>query len=64
MAFRWCAHDVPTLNASFVIFEGIGTSIAKKPYILVIFRGGGGGSGSPVPPPPLDPCMWQQSKRE
>ena len=51
MAFRWCAHDVPTLNASFVIFEGIGTSIAKKPYILVIFRGGGGGLVLLSPPP-------------
>ena len=46
MAFRWRADDGPTLNGwlgSFVIFQGIWTSIAKKPYIFVIFRGGGGG---------------------
>ena len=32
---------------SFVIFQGIWTSIAKKPFIFVIFQGGGGD---------LDPC--------
>ena len=49
MAFRWRADDGPTVNADwcFVIFQGIHTSIAKKPYILVIFRWAG--SGSPVP---------------
>ena len=31
------------------------TSIAKEPYIFVIFQGGGGGFGPPVPP--LDPHM-------
>ena len=31
---------------SFMIFQGIRTSIAKKPYIFVIFQWGGGGSGS------------------
>ena len=36
---------------SFVIFQGIRTSIAKKPYIFVIFRG----FGPPVFP--LDPPM-------
>ena len=44
--------DSPRLNAglvSFVIFQGIRTSIAKKPYA------GQGGSGPPVPP--LDPPM-------
>ena len=30
------------------MFQGICTSIAKKPYIFVIFQGGGG-SGPPVP---------------
>ena len=30
----------------FLIFQGIGTSIAKKPYIFVIFQGG------PDPGPP------------
>ena len=41
-----------TLNAGLVL-QGIRTSIAKKPYIFVIFQGGGGVSGPPVPP--LDP---------
>ena len=40
---------------SFVIFQGIRTSISKKPYIFVIFRGGGGWGGGP--PPPLNPRM-------
>ena len=38
--FRWRADGGPTLNASLV-FQGIQTSIAKKPYIFVIFQGGG-----------------------
>ena len=33
-----------------MIFQGIRTSIAKKPYIFVIVQGGGGR-------PPLDPRM-------
>ena len=32
-----------------MIFKGIRTSIAKKPYILVIFQGGG--VRTPCPPP-------------
>ena len=31
----------------FVIFQGIGTSIAKKTYSFVIFRRGGGGGPEP-----------------
>ena len=42
--FKWCW----TLNGTFVIFQGIRTSIAKKPYTFVIFQGGG--SGPSVPP--------------
>ena len=38
-----------------MIFQGIQTSIAKKPFIFVIFRGGGGG-------PPLDPRMALSKK--
>ena len=34
-----------------MIFQGIWTSIAKKPYIFIIFQGGGGAH------PPLDPHM-------
>ena len=54
MAYRWRTDDGPTWNGlgSFVIFQGIPTSIAKEPYIFVIFQGG------PRPPvPPLDPHM-------
>ena len=55
MAFRWRADDGQTWNGldSFVIFQGIPTSIAKEPYIFVIFQGG----PDPLSPPPLDPHM-------
>ena len=46
MAFRWRADAAgPSLNARMitVIFQGIRTRIAEKPYIFVIFLGGGGG---------------------
>ena len=51
MVFRWQADDGPTLNAALVAsdFQGIRTSIAKKPYIFVIFQG--------VGPDPLSP-LW------
>ena len=39
------------LLGNFVFFQGILTSIAKKPYNFVIFQGG------PDPCPPLDPHM-------
>ena len=42
-----------TLNAAlvfFVIFQGIRTSIAKKPYIFEIFQGGGGVRRTLSPP--------------
>ena len=46
-----------------MIFQGIWTSIAKKPYIFVIFSGGGGGGGGPDPlSPPLDPPMASTMK--
>ena len=35
---------------SFVIFQGIRTSIAKKPYIFVIFQGGPDPLSSPLDP--------------
>ena len=35
-----------TICGSFVIFQGIRASIAKKPYSFVIFHGG----SSPLPP--------------
>ena len=40
--------------SSFVIFQGNRTSIARKPYIFVIFQGGGPGS---LPLTPLDPVI-------
>ena len=49
LACQWWPYIECSLG-SFVIFKGIQTSFAKKPYIFVIFQGGGG-SGSPVPPP-------------
>ena len=47
-----------------MIFQGIWTSIAKKPYIFVIFQGGGGaGAQGPDPvPPPLNMCMYHSNK--
>ena len=50
MAFHLRAFDGLTLNLARQIcdFQGIRTSIAKKPYILDIFQGGG-------PDPPLSP---------
>ena len=62
MAFRWRTDDSTTWNAglvqfcSFVIFQGISTSIAKEPYIFVIFQGG------PDPLPPPDPHMYVFAK--
>ena len=52
-AFRWRADDGPTFNAGLVVcdFKGILTSVAKEPYIFVIFKGGGG-------PDPLPPPLW------
>ena len=66
MAFRWCADDGPTLKVSLAGqlcgFQGIQTSIAKKPYIFVIFQGVGGG-GVRTPVPPLDLNMFTQIER-
>ena len=42
-------------HGSFVIFQGIWTSIPKKPYNLVIFQGWGCSPDSLFPN--LDPCM-------
>ena len=47
MTFRWRAIEF--WFRSFVIFKGIWTSIAKEPYILVIFQGG---SRPHIPPTP------------
>ena len=51
LAGRWWPNN-ECWNGSFVIFQRIRTSIAKKPYIFVIFQGRGS-----EPPPPLDPSM-------
>ena len=40
---------------SFVVLQGIQTSIDKRPYIFVIFQGGG---GVRTHYPPLDPHMF------
>ena len=62
MAFCWRANDGPTLNAGLVaaiFFQGIQTSIAKKPNNFEIFQGGWG----PDPlSPPLD--LHMQGKAE
>ena len=50
MAFRWRADDDLTMNAGLV---------AKKPYILLFFRGG---SGLPVTPLWIRPCTFKISK--
>ena len=53
MKLRWRADEGPTLNTSLAaMFQGIRTSIAKKPYSLAIFQGR---VLSPTSPP-LDPC--------
>ena len=54
----WRGDDGHTLNVglvqcSFMIFQGILTSIAKKPNIFCDFSGG----RCPDPCPPLDPPM-------
>ena len=41
MAFRWRADVGLTSNAGLV-FQGIRSSITKKPYIFVVFQGDGG----------------------
>ena len=38
---RWWPNNECWLGSS-VIFQGIPTCIARKPYIFVIFQGGGG----------------------
>ena len=58
-AFRWRDDDGPLMNTDLValcFFQGILTSIAKKPYIFRFFLGGGSRPPAP-PPPPLDPYM-------
>ena len=46
-----CWPNIECWLGGFVIFQGIRTSIAKKPYIFVIFFRGGG-SGPLYPPTP------------
>ena len=52
LAGRWWPK-IERWFGSFVILNGIGTSVDKKPYINVIFQGGGGGP----PVARLDPRM-------
>ena len=51
-----CWPNIECWLGSFVIFQGIQSSIAKKPFIFVIFQGGGGGGG-------LDPLSPRLSLR-
>ena len=53
LACRWW-HYIECWLGSFVAFKGIRTSIAKKPFIFVIFQGGGGLDSLSSP---LDPHM-------
>ena len=56
----WQADDGQTLNAE-LFFQEIPTSMAKKPYIFVIFQGWGGGGGGGGPDPlslPLSISTW------
>ena len=50
LADRWWPN-IECWLGSLVVLQGIQTSIAKKPYIFVIFQGGGGGGPDPLPPP-------------
>ena len=50
--------NIECVLGSFVIFQGILTSIAKKPYILVNFQGG----GPDLCLPPLDPCVPESDR--
>ena len=57
MAFRWWAYNGPTWNAgllAFFYFQGIWTSITKKPYRFVIFQVG---SIPPVSPLWIRACL-------
>ena len=58
--FKWRFAGVPMMVHYWMLawqlcdFQGMQTSIAMKPYIFVIFKGG----GVQLPaPPPLDPHM-------
>ena len=66
MVFCWHADDGPKLNAGLVavIFWGIRTGIARKPYIFVIFQGGGGGGGGSGPPVPPSGSTHAEPKTE
>ena len=57
MTFHWRGDDSHILNAGFVrgssvIFQGVHTSNAKKPYMFVIFQELGPDPLSPAPPHP------------
>ena len=53
-AFLWA--NIECWLCSFVIFQGIEPSIAKKPF-FVIFQGGGGSGSRPLSLS-VDPCMF------
>ena len=56
-SFNWGPVYVTTsFLGSFVIFQGIMNSIAKKPYIFVIFQGRSRPPPPPPPPPRIHAC--------
>ena len=54
LACRWWPN-IECWLGSFIVFQGIRTSIAKKSYIFVIFQRG---SVLPAPPPPPHTHLW------
>ena len=48
--------------SSFLIFQGILISIAKKSYISYDFSGGGGFGAPAPPPPPSGPSHYEYAQ--
>ena len=57
-----CWPNIECWLGSFVLGQGIRTSIAKKPFIFAIFQGGG--SGPPVPPLDMHIFMLIKMRRK
>ena len=50
-----CWPNIECWPGSFVIIQGIQSSVAKKPNIFVYFQGGRAGSPAPLMDPPIYP---------